>query len=187
MQFDHALYISSANTVTIKNNIFYNIFRGYPLHFYNGMTPDGPSTNVKILNNTMSGTAYPSGSGHIMIAQPGMRDSEISNNISYQPKDNRMIVYYFDGTPDVSNVVVRNNITYQGVVSMASPPAGISFSGNRDNTDPHLVSPSTHDFYLQAGSPAIDAGVSTAPTVTTDFDGIARPQGAAIDIGAFEY
>ena len=39
------------------------------------------------------------------------------------------------------------------------------------------------------GSPAIDAGVDPAAfgvTLTTDYDGIARPQGAAYDIGAIE-
>ncbi|TAL59507.1 MAG: LamG domain-containing protein, partial [Bacteroidetes bacterium] len=83
--------------------------------------------------------------------------------------------------------MAKNNITYPGVISAPSPPAGITFSGNLDNTNPNFVSPSTHDFHLQAGSPAIDAGLSTAPTVTTDFDGVTRPQGLAYDIGAYEY
>ena len=38
---------------------------------------------------------------------------------------------------------------------------------------------------LLPGSPAIDAGISVAG-VTTDQRGIARPQGSAPDIGAFE-
>ncbi|MGB2864797.1 MAG: choice-of-anchor Q domain-containing protein [Sedimentisphaerales bacterium] len=40
-----------------------------------------------------------------------------------------------------------------------------------------------------AGSPAIDAGVDPAAvgvTLMTDYNGVARPQGAAYDIGAFE-
>ena len=40
-----------------------------------------------------------------------------------------------------------------------------------------------------AGSPAIDAGVDPATvgiTLMTDYNGVARPQGAAYDIGAFE-
>jgi hypothetical protein len=42
------------------------------------------------------------------------------------------------------------------------------------------------DFSLKAGSPAIDKGLATlAPP--TDFIGTIRPQGAAYDIGAYEY
>jgi hypothetical protein len=41
------------------------------------------------------------------------------------------------------------------------------------------------DYHLQAGSPAIDKGFSTSAPLT-DFDGKARPQGAGVDIGAYE-
>ena len=36
------------------------------------------------------------------------------------------------------------------------------------------------------GSPAIDAGVAITGLVD-DYDGVARPQGDAVDIGAFEH
>ncbi len=42
------------------------------------------------------------------------------------------------------------------------------------------------DFHLTPASPAIDQAI-TASTVAIDFDGDARPQGAAKDIGADEY
>jgi len=42
------------------------------------------------------------------------------------------------------------------------------------------------DYHLTAGSPAIDAGLALAE-VTIDRDGVPRPQGAAHDIGAYEY
>jgi hypothetical protein len=41
------------------------------------------------------------------------------------------------------------------------------------------------DLTLQASSPCINAGI-TLSTVTDDFNGTARPQGSAYDIGAFE-
>lgn len=41
------------------------------------------------------------------------------------------------------------------------------------------------DMHLQAGSPAIDHGITT--TIMADFDGVLRPQGTAFDLGAFEY
>ena len=49
---------------------------------------------------------------------------------------------------------------------------------------PQLVGPA--DAHLQPGSPAIDAGVAQQE-VTIDHDGIARPQGAACDLGAYEF
>jgi hypothetical protein len=43
----------------------------------------------------------------------------------------------------------------------------------------------TPDYRLYEGSPAVDAGV-TIPWLTTDLEGIPRPQGDSYDLGAFE-
>ena len=43
-----------------------------------------------------------------------------------------------------------------------------------------------HDFQLQSSSPAVDTGIATT-LGTADIDGSARPQGAAYDIGAYEF
>jgi hypothetical protein len=54
--------------------------------------------------------------------------------------------------------------------------------------DPQLVNAAGHDYHLKSTSPAIDAAVpSTGIDPTVDFDGIARPQGAKKDLGAFEF
>jgi hypothetical protein len=42
------------------------------------------------------------------------------------------------------------------------------------------------DFHQIATSPTINAGLTDSLTGTTDFEGTARPQGAAMDIGAYE-
>jgi hypothetical protein len=52
------------------------------------------------------------------------------------------------------------------------------------NLDPLLVNPPT-SFKLQAASPAINEGVDVS--LTTDFIGVAIPQGPTPDIGAYEY
>ncbi len=56
-------------------------------------------------------------------------------------------------------------------------------------TDPKLTNAATDsalDKKPLAGSPAIDAGTAIPAFVTTDFLGIARPQGTGWDMGAFE-
>lgn len=51
--------------------------------------------------------------------------------------------------------------------------------------DPLFVDPENGDFRVRAGSPAIDAGLSTGPAL--DFLGHVRPLGGARDLGAFEF
>jgi hypothetical protein len=75
---------------------------------------------------------------------------------------------------------------------------GFSSTGDQSNVVPLLDVLADNGGFsktlaLLAGSPAIDAGNPSAPTgsggtcQTTDQRGISRPQGAACDIGAFEY
>jgi hypothetical protein len=65
---------------------------------------------------------------------------------------------------------------------------GGSVTGTPLATDPQLAPPAdnggtTQTLALDASSPAVDAGETAEPT---DQRGVARPQGAADDIGAFE-
>jgi hypothetical protein len=56
------------------------------------------------------------------------------------------------------------------------------------SADPKFISynpTGTGDYRLQSTSPAIDKGTLTSAP-TTDFLGVARPQGGAVDIGAYE-
>jgi hypothetical protein len=49
-----------------------------------------------------------------------------------------------------------------------------------------FADPALGNFRLRPGSPAIDAGAADALSGATDFDGAARIQGSAVDLGAFE-
>lgn len=110
--------------------------------------------------------------------------------------------------PDVQNLLIRNNICSQNHRFQIEVEAEVAdsnyiadfnlidgFRGILDEEiygadsvvgDPLFVNSSSGDFHLQAGSPAINtASPTNAPMV--DYDGVMRPNGAGVDIGAFEY
>ena len=47
--------------------------------------------------------------------------------------------------------------------------------------------PTSPDFKLQTGSPAINTGFDLTGLLTADFAGTQRPQGSGYDIGAYEF
>jgi uncharacterized protein YjdB len=73
-----------------------------------------------------------------------------------------------------------------------------SFTVGNISSDPLFLNLSSHDFHLQSGSPAKDAGITISSSNTynnytpwngnsTDYTGVTRPQGANYDIGAYEF
>jgi hypothetical protein len=181
---DHGVYVdSNSNNVTIKNNIFYRIERGWGVQVY----PSGLDS-LAILNNTFV-WPNPYNVGHIVLGTSGaLTNLRIENNISYNPTTAFIYVYTNAGYSGT----VANNLIFNGVVS-SSTPSGLAFTKNLPNTDPLLVNPGNATIenttmvnaFLMSGSPAIDAGLGIAD-VTNDYAGTARPQGSAYDIGALE-
>jgi CSLREA domain-containing protein len=95
-------------------------------------------------------------------------------------------------SPTLTNTIVANNtggnctatITITGSNNLQFP--GTTCAGAITTADP-LLGPLTDGVYpLLAGSPAIDTGTNTGCPPTDEL-GTARPQGAACDIGAFEF
>jgi hypothetical protein len=63
-----------------------------------------------------------------------------------------------------------------------------SAAGTNTVADPQFVDEAARNYRLKSTSPAIDIAVPTAGLLSSvDFDGTARPQGAQIDVGAFEF
>jgi len=109
-----------------------------------------------------------------------------------------------------NTITLRNNIVASNVViaSGAAPYARIEsaltiissnnlwygagaapgFDTSPQTGNPNFASAPVANFHQTSPSPTIDNGsVSVNALVTSDFDGNARPQGSAPDIGAFEF
>ncbi len=83
-----------------------------------------------------------------------------------------------------TNTIARNNISYGNSVDYTNAGTGTTASTNVIGVDPLFVNAGAGNFRLQALSPALD--LATIALVTTDIEGITRPQGAASDAGAYE-
>jgi uncharacterized protein YjdB len=166
MNHDHGIYNGQGTNIIIRNNVFYNITRGWGIQRY-GSTVD----QLYIVNNTFA-FPNPNRDGQIILAAT-TTNLFIENNIFYLPGQNVGI----SGTQ--SGAIIDHNLS-TGTVG------GGGTGTNIENTDPLFVNPSTLDFRLQAGSPAIDAGLALN-IVLNDFLGTLRPQGAGWDIGAYEF
>jgi Right handed beta helix region len=81
---------------------------------------------------------------------------------------------------------VKNNISYGNRDRAIHNPSGCSAANNL-TSNPLFINAATGNFRLQSGSTGINAGTNLSPDVFVDRDGVSRPQGAAYDIGAYEY
>ena len=89
----------------------------------------------------------------------------------------------------LTNTIVANNSLENCSVAIAGGSNNLQFPGTScgvTTADPLLGSLTGGVYPLLAGSPAIDTGTN-AGCPPTDELGTARPQGAACDIGAFEF
>jgi parallel beta-helix repeat protein len=175
----HGFYISSGSSNVIVNNIASNN-SGFGIHCW------GPSSvtvdkNVSF-NNGTGGMIFGNGNGTF-------DNSIISNNIAINNGVWGIRELENTGTHEVGpNNKILNNMVYGN-------PNGnmLLIEGNTDSgtitADAQFINyqaDGSGDYHLKATSPAIDAGISTGAPAT-DFDGNTRPQGAGLDIGAYEY
>jgi parallel beta-helix repeat protein len=177
---DHGIYVESSTNVVITNNVMYDNQHGWDIHVYSSSGPG--SSGLTIANNTFA-FANPYRDGQVLLSTPGVSTSVVENNVFYEPQTEGL---HFGSGGSYSSITVQGNVTTGAVTTATSPGGSVVVSGNSDDTDALLVSPTTFDFHLQATSPAVDHGLSIG-AVTTDIAGTPRPQGSAYDIGAYEW
>jgi len=82
-----------------------------------------------------------------------------------------------------------DNYNRSDVTCYHSISESISWRNGNIHKDPQLVDPENGNFFLQSGSPAINAGDNqyVADVLLNDFTGLNRTFGENVDIGAFEF
>lgn len=174
---DHGIYHADGDNFTLRDCLLWSNVHGWSLQEY-----PSPRDGLRVLNNTFAFGNPFFNFTHIVL-DGKFTNALLANNIFYDVSPSSTLkVTSFDPTGDMT---LRKNIT-KGTAwtDVITPPQINILPGNQLNTNALLVNPPT-DFRCQLGSPAIDAGDFFAD-VLYDFDGVARPQGAAYDIGAYE-
>ena len=173
LHFDHGIYSHGTN-LTVVNNVFYNMNRGWSIQFADG------ASNWIIANNTFAFGNANGQAGQIEFWESNASIT-IQNNIFYQPNIAAMNQFQ----ANISNTVFSNNLLYGVANIMTFLPSGISVGTNQIGANPMFVNASTppYNFALEPGSPAIGSGITVAPLLF-DYAGrsrLTRP----FDVGAY--
>lgn len=156
---------------------------GYALTFF-CQDSLSPSTGNKFYNNTIIGKSN-TGLVNTRVGIPAGGSSCLTSS-GGRPLAERVQIYnniFHPSQPPQQTLTaistMHDNIFYN---IRGGVPAGNTL------VNPNLAKPNgttATDAMLQAGSPAIDKAVATAPAL--DYQGGMRPVGAAADIGAYEF
>jgi len=170
--------VETSDPVTITDNVVsFNHSAGIA---------DQMCSGTRILHNTVIANGFGEewkwgGAG--IVAAPEST-TEIHNNIIVS--NNGGIFVDHEGPVQSHNLVWGNAVDYL-VLQLGDEEATPSTAAPGDVArDPLFVDGAGGDYHLTAGSPAIDVGLASSSS-PTDFDNGPRPQGAGVDLGAFEY
>lgn len=191
----------SKGPVEAYNNVIYNVGRMDPLQlgaafsciYVAGITNNGVAGTgtVEVFNNTLSdcaanNSANASGSrGAFGVGGgPATLIMRLRNNIAYQLAGE----IYVDGS--------KTQITGDKNLWFGAGTAPTQTTNNL-TSDPLFANRTIGDYHLTANSLAKDVGLAIVPsnsfvpnpgpTIDTDRDGVLRAQGAAFDLGAYEF
>ena len=176
MDHDHGVYCDGVTNITIQNNVFYNVGRGFALQVYSGA--GNTSSNVTFVNNTCENGNQYHYAGHIIL-WGNISNALIANNIFKDHLDAAIQIY--QGSYTYSTVLITKNITSggSGIINTGTA-SGVTLTGNYNSTDPMFTDEANHIYTLKSGSPAAIAGYATG--ITTDFCNSVR---AITNIGAY--
>jgi len=202
--FDHGIYITSADNLVEQNRIYNNA--GWGIHQYTG-TSNIANNNIYRKNKIYSNARVLNRGNGMIIG--GGNNCQVYNNIVYSNRGGISIQYgsptgtlvynntiynnnanasgygiYIDTSS--SATVVKNNISYLNSLGNITNLGSGTVQSNQFTSNPSFVNAGSADFRLLAGSSAIGAGTSLSSIFTDDYIGTSRPQGINWDIGAYE-
>ena len=176
-------FLEVAETTSSNVTLAYNVSDDYQqfVAFDTTVTPN----HYQVLNNTVIRTRAANATNVFTIFQyrvtgpaPASSWLHIANNIFYTPACQVLKGSYtykdFDFPHD-------HNVFFNGLVD----PLGYPLGTGDIIADPLFVNATSKNYHLQAGSPALNAGVDVG--LTTDFDGNLLPVGMPPDDGAFQH
>ncbi len=128
------------------------------------------------------------GTSGIYIVTNRVENIVIQNNIVMLDPERVVGLITAGHSSAVAELTVNHNLVFGPTECSNDYPNCVEVSGGPENlsADPRFVDAAGGDLTLLADSPAIDQGVAIAGLVD-DFDGLARPQGAGVDLGAYEH
>ncbi|MDQ2989981.1 MAG: DUF1565 domain-containing protein [Pseudomonadota bacterium] len=169
----------------IFNNIVYRV-SSFGIHLWHA------ANNVVIANNTSFANGSSSMGGGIVIGSgdsPGgivLDNTKVINNIVYNNPRASITEYCYSGVMCVGpNNTIANNLVYGNGSGIHLLTGSASATITADPQFVNYQANGSGDYHLKSTSPAIDKGV-TASAPVTDINNLARPLGAALDIGAYE-
>jgi hypothetical protein len=176
-----SIYPSSGSAI-LTNNIFSG---NTSANFGGGAYVHTNGVTVTMTNNTFAGTnTAVSGGGLYVALYVDTATGNIYNNILWGNTATTAgdDLYVDDDPNDTGTPATVNSFNNNYTQFAIKDGASLSQADNM-NQDPLLKG----DFHLQLGSPCINAGSATAPSLpATDCDGEPRTSGVAPDIGADE-
>lgn len=185
--------VGSAGPVVFTNNIVSgnSAASGGGVRIY--LQPGAPSADI--INNTITeNTAGTEKGGLELSLSDNAAVGNIYNNIVWantSPGDGTDIFVVDDGDSDnVGSPVNLFNNDFTSLFFACVAPGctpNVNQGANLIDQDPLFADAAMLDFHLGTGSPVIDKGLASAPSLpVTDFDGNPRVLGAEPDMGALE-
>ena len=171
--FMEATFHTNTYDITIRNNVFIGAATF-------GVGAVRNMRDVKVYNNTF---INPDIYG---VRFTDSSTGDVKNNVFYSNKtgipsgDIRELTYSADATCTMTG---DHNLLYIPSLTISQS----WYPNDLVNQNPLFANLAGQDFHVLTNSPAIDRGVTLAAAVPQDMDGIARPQGPAWDIGAYEF